>query len=91
MGNRDRIEAGDAARPEVGRDHIFAKVELRTSAPDGTAGIDEQGAALRHHEQDGIALAYVNGSYFEQSGSRLRIWGNESQRQRCQPAARPAR
>src|SRR5580698_9211635 len=48
MGNRNGIEARDAARPQVGCDYIFTEVELRASAPDGPAGVDEQGAALRH-------------------------------------------
>ena len=41
VGNRDRIKAGDAARPQVGGNYIFSEVELGTGAPDGAAGVDE--------------------------------------------------
>ncbi|MGA2946796.1 MAG: hypothetical protein WBP65_05220 [Candidatus Sulfotelmatobacter sp.] len=49
MGNRDGVEAGDTARPEVRRDHVFAEVELRSTAPDGASGINQQSAALGHY------------------------------------------
>src|SRR5258708_1994247 len=60
MRNHDRVEAGDAARPKVRSDYIFAEVELRTAPPDGAARVDEHSAALRHYQQDGVSLAHID-------------------------------
>ena len=35
MGNGDDVKVGDAARPEIGRDYVFAEVELRTGPQTG--------------------------------------------------------
>src|SRR5205085_6031081 len=65
MRNRNRIETRDATAPKIGRDHIFSEVELGTSAPDGATRVDEQGSSLWHYQQDGVALAHVNGGHFK--------------------------
>ena len=83
MGDRDHVEMGDAAGPEIRRDHIFAEIELRAAAPDRSAGIDEQSAALRRDQQDGVSFAYVDGSDFENSSARLRLRGKDGERERC--------
>ena len=70
---------GDATGPQVGRDYVFAEVELRTGAPDGATGVDEQGAALRRDEQNGVAFANVDGSDLENSGAGLRFGGKEGE------------
>jgi hypothetical protein len=56
----DDVEARDAARPKIGRDDVLAEVELRPAAADEASSIDQQGAALRGNQQDGIALAHIN-------------------------------
>ncbi len=62
MGNGDDIEVGDASRPEIGRDYVFAEVELRAGAPNRATGVDEQGLALGRDQQNGIAFADIDGS-----------------------------
>ena len=64
VGDGDRVEARETARPEIGRDNVFAEVELRASGTDRASGIDQQGAALRGNEQDGIAFTDVDRSHF---------------------------
>lgn len=43
-----------------------------SGGPDWTAGIDEQGAALRGHQEDRVAFANFVGSHFK--NSRLNLW-----------------
>jgi hypothetical protein len=81
MGNGHRVEARDAARPEIGSDDVFAEVELRTSVPDGAAGVDEQSAALRHYQQDSVTLADVDRGHFERPGARFGFRWDEGERE----------
>ena len=72
MSDGDCVEAGDAARPKVGRDDVFAEVELRAAGADGSSRIDQQGTALRRDQQRGITLAHVDRSYLQYSRMRSR-------------------
>ncbi len=82
MGDGDGVEARDAARPEIGRNDVFAEVELRAAGADGASGIDQQGAALRGDEQGGVAFADVDRSDFQNSGMRVRGGGDECESER---------
>ena len=64
----DGVEARDAARPEIGRDDVFAEVELRAAGTDGASGIDEQSVPLRGDEQRGIAFTHVDRGHLQDSG-----------------------
>jgi hypothetical protein len=77
VGDRDRVEARDAARPQIGRDNVFAEVELRAAGAEGASGIDQQGAALRRDEQRGVAFAHVDRGDLQESGADARSGGDE--------------
>jgi hypothetical protein len=64
VGEGDCVEMADAVRPENFRDDLFADVELlrglmRTTAV--AAAVDEERFAVGGDEEDGVALADVDG------------------------------
>jgi hypothetical protein len=64
VGEGDCVEMADAARPENFRDDFFADVELlrglmRTAAE--AAAVDEERFAVGGDEENGVALADVDG------------------------------
>jgi len=64
VGEGDCVEMADAVRPENFRDNLFADVELlrglmRTTSV--AAAVDEERFAVGGDEEDGVALADVNG------------------------------
>jgi hypothetical protein len=69
VGEGDGVEMTDAARPENFRDDLFADVEILRGlvrpAAEATA-VDEKRFAIGGDEEDGVALAYVNG--FDEEG-----------------------
>src|SRR6266496_2036769 len=44
MGDRHGIEMRDAARPKVGRDDVFAEIELRSTGANGPASVNQERA-----------------------------------------------
>ncbi len=71
VGQGDGIETADIARPQYGRDHVFADFKVSAGglgAPDGTAGVDEQGFSLGRDQQQRISLAHVDGRDLEHAG-----------------------
>ena len=79
MGEGDDVEAAELARPEVGRDDLFADVEggsvrARTGVlgvgggSGGASGVDEHGAASGADDEERVALADVDGGDFELVG-----------------------
>ena len=77
MSDGNRVEMRDAASPEVGRDDVFAEIELRTAGADRASRIDKQSFPLRCDEEDGIAFANVDGCYFEDAGMSSRFGWKE--------------
>ena len=70
VGEEDDVEAADAARPEVGGDDFLADVpgcwwRQFSAAAGGAAGVDEHGLAGGGGDEEGVALAYVDGGDFE--------------------------
>jgi hypothetical protein len=64
VGEGHRVEAADAARPEDLGDHLLADVEILRGlmrAAAKAAAIDQQGLAVGSDQQQGIALAHVDG------------------------------
>ncbi len=83
VGERDDVETPDLARPEIGRDDLFADVEGCAagrilgvgSSAGGAAGVDQHGAARGADDQQRVSLADVDGGDFElagMDGGRLR-------------------
>ena len=72
VGYRHDVELVKLPRPQVGRHHILSDIQFRVHPERYPAGIDQEGAALRRHQKDRIALAHVNGGDFEHAGSKLR-------------------
>ena len=77
VGEGDDIEAAELARPEVGRDDLFADVEGGGGkdgvlgvggGPGGATGVDEHGAASGADNQQRVALADIDGGDFELVG-----------------------
>jgi hypothetical protein len=73
MGEGNRVEVADAARPENFRDDFFANVKIlrgclrglaRASAK--AAAIDEEGFSVGGDKEQRVALAYVDG--FKEQG-----------------------
>src|SRR3569833_3719433 len=88
MAESDRIEMPDAARPQCGRDDLFADVEvlrgLVRAAADAAPG-DQQRLSFGSNEQQGISLADVDG-FNEERVVRMIDWpgkydGNRSVKQ----------
>jgi hypothetical protein len=95
VGEGDHIEAANAARPQNLRDDLLADVIvlrrlMRAAAK--AAAIDEQGFAVGRNQQQGIALAYVDGLH-QQCVARMidRTGRNGSQSSADQEAAHAAR
>src|SRR5271157_2924082 len=64
VGEGHHVEAANAARPQHLRDNLLADVIVLGSlarAAAVAAAIDEQSFAVGRNQQDGIALAYVDG------------------------------
>jgi len=72
VGEEDDVETADAARPEVGGDDFLADIPRAGSsvfaAAGGTSCVDEHGLANGADDEEGVALAYVDGGDFEGSG-----------------------
>ena len=64
----DDVEMLDGARPEVGRDDVFADIEARFArAAEGrdSAGIDQHQRPLREADEQAVALADIDRAEFE--------------------------
>src|SRR6266436_2648489 len=57
----DGIEMVNATRPQIGRDHVVAYVEIGIRESGGPTRVNEQRFSFWTHDQDGVALAYVDG------------------------------
>jgi len=79
VGEGDGVEMADVAGPEVGGDDLFADVEAGgrgggagrgagEDAADWASGVDEEGAAFGTDDEEGVALADVDGGDFEGVG-----------------------
>ncbi len=69
MGKDGIVEVRDAAAPQIGRDHVFAHVDLRLALhvrhAGKATGVDKHGLAVGKHDQQAIALADVDGRYLQ--------------------------
>ena len=94
VGEGDDVETAELARPEVGRNHLFANVEggvfraeargvLRVGSRSGwPARVDEHGAAGGRDNQQRVALADVDGGNFKLAGMDGRRGGPQDNRSR---------
>src|ERR1041385_8552992 len=86
---RNHIKMLQPARPQVGRNHVFAKIELTAHRSNAAAAVDQNGSSLGRNHQEGIALPHVNGGNFKLAAFDLRrgmIRGNNAagKKQSCQ-------
>src|SRR5436305_13860699 len=77
MSKCDRIYSGDATRPQIRRDHIFADVHLRVRPEGQATAVYQQRLPVRHSEEERIALAYINRCHFQNAGTKLWMGRNE--------------
>ena len=73
VGDGDGIQVMDSAIPKVRGDYVFANIDAgggvgRLAECGNTAGIHEYQFAIGKGEQDGIALADIDGGKFECAG-----------------------
>lgn len=72
MRNGDCVQVMDSARPQVGRDHIFADVQAgggfnRFVEQRDSAGIHQDDFAIREGNQDSVALADIDCGDFKRA------------------------
>ncbi len=82
----DRVQPANAARPEIGRDHFLADIEVGAHVARHAAGVHQQRFAFGRDQQQRIALADIDGRDLEYAGMPLRLRRETAQ---C-PAPRPA-
>ena len=70
-----RIQPGDSAPPQIGRNNVFANIEFGVSIPQQSPGIDQQRLALGGNHQQRIALADVDGRQLQPPRMQLRRGG----------------
>lgn len=76
VGEGDGVEVLEAAGPKIGRDGVFAGIAAETLFATGEAGecaaaVNEESAAARRDDEDGVALANVEDGDFELMRSEL--------------------
>src|SRR6185312_16061423 len=56
----DHVNMIKAAGPEIGRHHVFTKIEFAVHRADAASTINEHGGSVRRNYQNGISLADID-------------------------------
>ena len=69
----DHVEPADTTRPQIGRNHFLADIEVGAHVARHAARVHQQGFTLGRDQQQRISLTHIDGRDLEYAGTPLRL------------------